>query len=244
MDSIKHAFSLLAAAVLLTVAAPQETRAQIFDDQIYTFVLFDRLEYVPGASEQPVSLEATSWIGGDLNRLWIRAEGEQSTLEGEGEVELEALYGRLITPFFDAVGGVRLDTRWGEVGQTRGFLAVGVQGIAPYMAEVEPTLYVSQDGDVSARFEAAYGFLFTQRLVLEPEVEVSAALQDVPEWGVGSGINNFSLGLRMRYEFSRKFAPYIGYEWDWRFGETADLARAARGDASSGALVFGLRLWR
>ena len=244
MDSIKHAFSLLAAAVLLTVAAPQETRAQIFDDQIYTFVLFDRLEYVPGASEQPVSLEATSWIGGDLNRLWIRAEGEQSTLEGEGEVELEALYGRLITPFFDAVGGVRLDTRWGEVGQTRGFLAVGVQGIAPYMAEVEPTLYVSQDGDVSARFEAAYGFLFTQRLVLEPEVEVSAALQDVPEWGVGSGINDLSLGLRMRYEFSRKFAPYIGYEWDWRFGETADFARAARGDASSGALVFGLRLWR
>ena len=245
---LKRAFGLAAVVLLLAATtAPQQAQAQIFDDHIYTFVLFDQLEYAPGPSEQPISLEATSWIGGDLNRLWIRAEGEQATIEGfsgEGEVELEALYGRLITPFFDAVGGARLDTRWGEDPATRGFLAVGLQGIAPYSFEVEPTLYVSQDGDVSARFEAAYGFLFTQRLVLEPEVEVSAALQDVPEWGVGSGINDLSLGLRMRYEFSRKFAPYIGYEWDWRFGETADFARAARGDASSGALVFGLRLWR
>ena len=244
MKSLKHAFGVLAAAVLLAAAAPQEARAQIFDDESYTFVLFDQLEYVPGASEEPISLEATSWIGGDLNRLWLRAEGEQSTLERAGEVELEGFYGRMISPYFDVVAGARLDTRWGEDDATRGFLAVGLQGLAPYMFEVEPTLYVSHEGDVSAEFTAAYAFLFTQRLILEPEVELSAALQDVPDWGVGSGVNDLGLGLRLRYEIRRKFAPYVGYSWNWAFGETADFARTAGEDPSSGAFVFGIRIWR
>ncbi len=248
MSSLKYTLGMIVTAMLLlTAAAPQGTRAQIFDDEIWTFVLFDQLEYVPGPSERPLSLEATGWIGGDLNRLWLRAEGEQSTaggLGGEGEVEFEALYGRLITPFFDAVGGARVDTRWGEDPQTRGFLAVGLQGLAPYSVEVEPTLYVSHEGDVSAELTAAYGFLFTQRLVLEPEMELSAAVQDVPEWGVGSGVNDLSLGLRMRYEISRKLAPYVGYQWDWALGETADLARAAGADPNTGAFVFGIRMWR
>jgi copper resistance protein B len=244
----RRALRLLSAALLLAAAAaPQKVQAQVFDDHIYTFVLFDRLEYVPGVPEEPIGLEVTSWTGGDINRLWLRAEGEQSTvsgLDGEGEAELEALYGRLISPFFDVVGGVRVDTRWGEGAEVRAHLAAGLQGLAPYMFEVEPTLYVSQYGDVSAELAAAYHILFTQRLVLEPELEMSAALQEVSEWGVGSGVNDLGLGLRLRYEFHRKFAPYIGYQWDWTFGETADLTRAAGGDASSGTFVFGVRVWR
>lgn len=240
----KYTFGIITAMMFLAAAAPQEIRAQTMDDKIYTFVLFDQLEYAPGPSERPIGLEATSWIGGDINRLWLRAEGEQSTLERGGEAEFEALYGRLVTPFFDAVAGARLDTRWGETSATRGHLAVGLQGLAPYMFEVEPTLYVSQAGDVSARFEAAYHLLFTQRLILEPEVEVSAALQEVPAWGVGSGVNDLGLGLRLRYEFHRKFAPYVGYAWHWTFGETADFARAANEDTRSGAFVFGVRVWR
>lgn len=244
VNYLKRAYLVGVALLLVAAVTPQKAQAQIFDDNIYTFVLFDQLEYMPGASERPVSLEATSWVGGDINRLWLRAEGEQSTLESEGEAEIEALYGRLISPFFDVVGGARLDTRWGGGSDVRGHLAVGLQGLAPYMFEVEPTLYVSQDGDVSAEFSAAYHFLFTQRLVLEPEVEMSAALQGVPEWGVGAGVNNLNLGLRLRYEFHRKFAPYVGYQWDWAFEETADLTRAAGGDTSSGAFVFGVRVWR
>ena len=240
MNALKYTFGLMAAVLLLAAAAPQETRAQLMDDKIYTFVLFDRLEYAPAPSEQPISLEAISWTGGDINRLWLRAEGEQSTLEREGETELEALYGRLITPFFDAVAGARLDRRWGAGGQTRGHLAVGLQGLAPYRFEVEPTLYVSHEGNVSAGFSAAYHVLFTQRLILESELETSAALQNVPEWGVGSGVNDLGLGFRLRYEFHRKFAPYVGYSHDWTFGETADLT----GDSSSGAFVFGVRIWR
>lgn len=239
--------AVLAAALLLLLAPPQEARAQIPDDHTYSFFLFDRLEYAPGPSERPLVLEATGWVGGDLNRLWLRAEGEQSTvdgLDGEGEVELEALYGRLVTPFFDAVAGVRLDTRWGGDARPRGFLAAGMQGLAPYGLEVEPTLYVSHEGDVSAAFSAAYHVLLTQRLVLEPELELGAAVQSVPGWGVGSGVNDLGLGVRLRYEVSRKFAPYVGYAWDWRFGETADLARAADAETQEGTLVFGIRMWR
>ncbi|MFB6231508.1 MAG: copper resistance protein B [Salinibacter sp.] len=240
MNTLKYLVGTVLAALLL-VSVPQAARGQTMDDKIYPKVLFDQLEYVPKPAGQPVSLEAVGWVGGDLNRFWLRAEGQQSTLESEGETEIEALYGRLITPFFDAVAGVRVDRSWEDAGKTRGHLAVGLQGVAPYRFEVEPTLYVSDDGNVSARFVAAYSFRFTQRLVLEPEAELNAALQDVPEWGVGTGINNLNLGLRLRYEFHRKFAPYVGYDQNWRFGETADLAG---GDAGDGAFVFGVRIWR
>ena len=240
MRILQYTIGLLAAAILLVGSAAPPAQAQTMDDKLRTFVLFHKLEYVPQPAERPIGLEATSWIGGDMNRLWLRAEGEQSTIHREGEIEAEALYGRLISPFFDAVAGVRVDRRWAAGGQTRGHLAVGLQGLAPYRFEVEPTLYVSDDGNVSAAFSASYHVLFTQRLKLESELETSAALQDVPEWGVGTGVNDLGLGFRLRYEFHRMFGQYIGYTHDWAFGQTADLA----GESSSGAFVFGVRIWR
>ena len=240
MTSLKTALTAFVAALLLGFI-PSETRAQTEGNRTFAKVLFDQLEYAPAPDEQPVALEAVGYVGGDFNRFWLRAEGEQSTLERAGETEVEALYGRLISPYFDVVGGARVDRSWEEGGKTRGHLAVGFQGRAPYQFEVEPTLYVSDDGNVSASFEAAYSFLFTQRLAMEPEVEINAALQDVPKWGVGTGVNNLNAGLRLRYEFHRKFAPYVGYDQNWRFGETADLAG---GDASTAAFVFGVRMWR
>lgn len=211
------------------------------DDKPRAFLLFHKLEYVPAPAEKPVEGEVTGWAGGDVNRLWLRAHGEQSTLHREGEMEAEALYGRLISPFFDVVVGLRVDQRWGDEPDTRGHLAVGLQGLAPYQFEVEPTFYVSHRGDVSAGFAASYHVLFTQRLKLESELETEVALQEVPEWGVGNGMNDLGLGFRLRYEFHRKVAPYVGYDHNWAFGETADFAG---GDASSGAFVFGVRVWR
>jgi copper resistance protein B len=241
MRIVQYTIGLLIAATLLAGGMAETAYAQTMDDKLRTFLLFHKLEYVPEPAEQPVSLEATGWAGGDVNRFWLRAEGEQSTLHREGEAEVEALYGRLISPFFDAVAGVRVDRRWGDGGQTRGHLALGVQGLAPYQFEVEPTLYISHKGNVSAGLAASYHVLFTQRLKLESEMETSAALQDVPAWGVGSGLNDLGLGFRLRYEFHRKFAPYVGYDHHWSFGETADLAGE---HASSGAFVFGIRVWR
>lgn len=241
MRLFQYTFGLLVVTTLLVGLPAHPVQAQTLDDKPHVFLLFHKLEYVPKPTDQPVELEATSWIGGDVNRLWLRTEGKQSTLHREGEVEAEALYGRLVSPFFDAVAGLRLDRRWGAGGDTRGFLAVGLQGLAPYEFEVEPTLYVSQAGDLSAQFAASYHVLFTQRLKLESELETKMALQEVPEWGVGNGVNDVGLGVRLRYEFHRKFAPYVGYDHSWVFGETADFAG---GDASSGAFVFGVRIWR
>ena len=244
MRNLQYTFGFVLAAALLVGGTTQTVRAQTMDDTPRAFLLFHKLEYVPEPAEQPVELEATSWIGGDVNRLWLRAEGETSTLNREGEVEAEALYGRLVSPFFDAVAGVRVDRRWGDGGDTRGFLAVGLQGLAPYRFEVEPTLYLSHEGDVSAGFAASYHVLFTQRLKLESELETTVALQEVPEWGVGNGVNDLGLGFRLRYEFHRKFAPYVGYDHSWAFGETADFVRAAGGDPGEGAFVVGVRIWR
>jgi copper resistance protein B len=241
MRLLQHTLGLFVAATLLVGTLVQPAQAQTMDDQLRAFLLFHKLEYVPEPAERPVEMEATGWVGGDVNRLWLRAEGETSTLNREGEVEAEALYGRLVSPFFDAVAGGRVDRRWGGGGDTRGFLAVGVQGLAPYQFEVEPTLYLSEAGDVSAQFAASYHVLFTQRLKLESELETKVALQEVPEWGVGTGVNDLGLGVRLRYEIHRKFAPYVGYDHSWAFGETADFAGD---DASSGAFVFGVRVWR
>jgi copper resistance protein B len=238
---VQYFFGLLLVATLWAGGTPHSAQAQTMDDTPRAFLLFHKLEYIPSPAERPVELEATSWIGGDVNRLWLRGEGEASTIRREGDVEAEALYGRLVSPFFDAVAGVRVDRHWGDGGDTRGFLAVGVQGLAPYQFEVEPTLYVSHEGDVSAQFAASYHVLFTQRLKLESELETTVALQQVPEWGVGTGVNDLGLGVRLRYEFHRKLAPYVGYDHHWSFGETADLAGE---HASSGAVVFGVRIWR
>lgn len=239
---------LLVVLALVQLASAPRAEAQMPDDRIYSYFLFEELEYVPGLAGDPVTFDFTSWIGGDYNRLWIRAEGELPTTVDGGAGEVQALYGRLIAPFFDAVVGVRVDTRWGGGGSdTRALLAAGVIGLAPYQFEVAPTLFVSQDGDISARLEASYELLlirYTQRLILTPEIELNAALQDVPEWGVGSGLNDIELGLRLRYEIWREFAPYVGYSWTWLFGETADFARQAGEDVSNGAFVFGVRAWR
>jgi copper resistance protein B len=241
MRTVQSTIGVLAAVLLLAGSTALPAQAQTMDDEIRTFLLFHKLEYAPEPAGRPVSLEATGWVGGDINRVWLRADGEQSTLHREGEVELEALYGRLVRPFFDVVAGVRVDRRWGGDPATRGHLAVGIQGLAPYQFEVEPTLYVSHRGHVSAGLAASYHVLFTQRLKLESELETTAALQEVPEWGIGNGVNDLGLGFRLRYEFHRKVAPYVGYDHHWMFGETADFA----GDhASSGAFVFGVRIWR
>lgn len=230
----------LAAAALTPVAGV----AQVMDQAIYTYVAVNELEYAPGLDERPLALDGELWAGGDYNRLWIKAEGEHSTVRDAGEYEVQALYGRFVASFWDAQVGIRLDAaRAGGATETRAHLALGLQGLAPYWFEVEPTLFVSQDGDVSARLEAGYDLLFTQRLILEPELETTVAIQDVPEWGMGSGINDVELSARLRYEIVRELAPYVGVSWHRRVGGTADMARARGEEASESALVLGVRAW-
>lgn len=210
------------------------------------FLRFDQLEYraIDDAADA-VRWDVQGWYGGDYNRLWLKTEGQQQTsADKAGEGEAQLLYSRLVAPFWDFQLGVRHDRVWGpgpDDGRTFG--VIGFQGLAPYWFEIEPALFVSEDGDVSARLTASYDLLITQRLILQPRIDLDAALQDVEEFGVGQGLNDVELGLRLRYEIEREFAPYVGITWTRQLGETADLAREAGGEVEDVAIVFGVRLW-
>jgi copper resistance protein B len=237
----RRASRLLAALAFLAAAAP--AGAQVMDSALHGFALLDQLEVAPNRDGTPITLDATGWYGGDVNRLWVRVEGDQETESNDGDVEVEAFFGRLVSPFWDALIGVRVDRRWGGESATRAHLAIGLEGLAPYWFELEPTIYLSDDGHLSAQLEAEYELLVTQRLVLQPRLETSVAIQDVPEFGIGSGLGDLELSARLRYEVRRELAPYVGIAWHRRLGETADLARAAGEYVSSVSFVAGLRAW-
>jgi copper resistance protein B len=146
----------------------------------------------------------------------------------------------MISPFFDLQLGVRQDLTPDAV---RSHAVVGLQGLAPYWFEVDAALFLAHTGDLTARVEAEYELLLTQRLVLQPRTEVRAAFQDVEDLGVGAGLSSAELGLRLRYEITRRVAPYVGVSWHRAFGRTADTARSGGRDAGSRAVVAGLRLW-
>lgn len=233
----------LAAAAGLSLLAASHATSQVHDTKIYTFVLIDQLEFRSGAAD-PIQWDAEGWIGGDYDKFWFKTEGEQPTIGGEGEAEVQALYSRLFSAFWDVQIGVRLDGVYGgEVDRLRGLLAAGVEGLAPYWFDIEAALFVSHAGDVSFRGTSTYDLFVGQRLIFQPRAELNVAVQQVPEFGVGSGLNDFELGWRLRYEVRREFAPYVGVSWTRRLGEAADFARAEGLAASDLSLVGGLRMW-
>lgn len=239
------AVGALVSAYAASPAAGQMGEMPMMQPDIYTYVAFDELEYLATGPENTVEFDGELWIGGDVHRAWMKAMGDRSTSGAStGALEVQALYSRATSPFWNTQIGLRLDHLDGGAGsEARGLFAIGLEGLAPYWFEMEGFLFVSFEGDVSARVEASYETLLTQRLIAEAEVESNLAVQEVPEFGVGSGFNDVELGLRVRYEIWRELAPYVGYSWVRSFGETADLARAVHGRISQGAVVFGLHVW-
>ncbi|UPG85640.1 copper resistance protein B [Luteibacter aegosomatis] len=202
-------------------------------------LLLDRLEAFAGQGGHGQSWEAEGWYGNDVNKLWMRSEGER---EGgrprDGDVE--AFWSHAIAPFWDAQLGLRSDI--GE-GPERQWAAFGVQGLAPYRFELEATAYVGQGGRTAARVRGEYELLFTQRLILQPELEINAYGRADPRRGLGAGVSSIEGGLRLRYEFTRSFAPYVGVDWEHLAGATADIARDAGRRVTDRRWVAGVRLW-
>ena len=219
---------------------PREWGEPVMDRPVFPFLLIDRLEHRWQKGNDLRAWDVQGWIGGDYNKLWLKSEGEEEKGGGTERVDVEALYARLISPFWYVQAGVRYEER---PSPSRTSLALGVQGLAPYWFEVDATTYVSEKGKLSARLEAEYDLLFTQRLILQPLVETAFAAYAEPERGVGQGFNDIELGLRLRYEIRRQFAPYIGVTWSRKLGDTADLARRANQDVTERAVVAGVRLW-
>ena len=223
--------------------APEYSNDILMDNQTNVFFMTDRLEFY-NVEGQPIVLDAQGYIGKDLRKFWFEAEGEALTAETEGEVELEGLYGWAISAFFDMRAGIRYDVAYNaEDTRGRGFGVIGIQGMAPYLFEVDANLFISEAGDVSAEIEGEYDFPITQRLWGQPRLATGIAVQEVPEWGVGAGFNDVQLGFRLRYEIKREFAPYVGISWNRKLGETADFARAEGEEAGTFGLVAGLRTW-
>ncbi len=221
--------------------APAEWVMHNMGGHPYGMVLIDRMEYGNGDDTDTYLWDVQGWYGGDYNKLAVKTEGESETAESVDDMELQVLYDRLVAPFWTLQAGVRYDVQGDQ--PDVGYAVAGLQGLAPQWFETDLALFVSEDGDVSIRGELEYDLRLSQRLILQPQVELDASFGDVPELGRASGLNRTEAGLRLRYEIRREFAPYIGVRWDRLHGGTADLARAAGEPRSMTSLVVGLRAW-
>ncbi|OSO70502.1 Copper resistance protein B [Pseudomonas syringae pv. actinidiae] len=212
---------------------------EVHDSGYNSFMLIDQLEWQNADEGSVLNWDAKGWIGGDVDRLWLRTEGERTNGKTE-QAEAQALWGHAISPWWDVVGGVRQDFKPGDP-QT--WAAFGLQGLALYNFETEATVFLGEGGQTAARLEGDYDILLTNKLILQPTAEINFYGKNDPQRGIGSGLSETELGLRLRYEIRREFAPYIGVTWNRSYGNSADYAREEGEDRSEARLVLGVRMW-
>ena len=245
---------LTAALAVIAAAAPAQTPAAtvpstpgadlgamppVMDQGIYAHAIFNQLEGRWNGSNTEFRWEGQGWAGTDYDKLWIKSEGTVS----QGAVEDgqdQFLYSRAITTYFDLQGGLRSDI---DSRPTRNWAAFGIQGLAPYFFDLELAGFVSGEGHLAAKLEASYDLLLTQRLILQPQIELNLYSKADPARLVGAGFSDIDTGLRLRYEFSRKFAPYIGVVYQGKFGQTAIFARQTGESTGDFRFAFGVRVW-
>lgn len=227
----------LALLVAISIVNTQTALAMGDDDPLLTMVRVDKLETSPGESQARV--EAKAWTGYDLHKLYLKTESEIED-GATDSADLELLYSRAVSPYWDLQLGWKRDF---QPGPKRDWLAVGLQGLAPYFFEIDTTLYLSDSGDSSLNFSAEYEILLTQRLILSPEVEFVVNGYDDERTGAGSGLASVEAGIRIRYELRREFAPYLGVQWESLYGDTADFARSEGEDRDDIVFVVGVRAW-
>jgi len=216
------------------------TMPPVMDNGLFAHVLLGQFEGRTDSSKTDFRWDGQGWLGTDYDKLWIKSEG---FVRSNGKVDdgrHEFLYDRAITTYFDLQGGIRTDL---DSRPTRNWAAFGIQGLAPLFFDLEATGYVSDQGHFAGRLQASYDLLITQRLILQPEAELNVYSKSDRARLVGAGISDIDTGLRLRYEFSRKFAPYLGVAYEGKLGQTAGFARNAGESTSAVRFVFGVRAW-
>jgi copper resistance protein B len=203
-------------------------------------LLVDRAETRVRDGRDGYLLDLQAWYGGDINKLWLKKEIEGDWGSNLEHAEIQALWSHAIGPWFDLQAGARFDA---QPGPNRTHLALGVQGLAPYWWEVEGTVFLSNKGELTARAEAEYDLRITQTLILQPRAEIELSAQDIEELGIGAGLSEGSLGLRLRYQISPLVAPYVGVEYERAFGQTADFRHEEGEERGGFNLLAGVRLW-
>jgi copper resistance protein B len=212
----------------------------VMDQEVFAHLILDQLEGRWNGSNTEFRWDGQGWVGTDYDKLWIKSEG---TLQSDGVLDdgqHQFLYSRAITTYFDLQGGLRSDI---DSRPTRNWAAFGIQGLAPYFFDLEVTGFVSGQGHLAAKLEASYDLLLTQRLILQPQIELNIYSKADPVRLVGAGFSDIDAGLRLRYEFNRKFAPYLGVVYEGKFGQTASYAKRAGESTGDFRFVFGVRIW-
>jgi len=229
----------LAANAAPTLGMEPGEMQPVMDHAIFAHAIFNQLEGRWNGSNTQFRWDGQGWIGTDYDKLWVKSEGTLSK-GALDDGQQQFLYSRAVTTYFDLQGGLRsdLDSR-----PTRNWAAFGVQGLAPYFFDLEVTGFVSGEGHLAGKLEASYDLLLTQRLILQPQIELNLYSKSDPARLVGAGFSDIDTGLRLRYELDRKFAPYIGVVYQGKFGQTANFARQAGESTSDVRFVFGIRTW-
>lgn len=212
---------------------------QMDDTARFGRIMIDQLEWRGAHEGGEVAWDAQGWYGGDYNKLWVKTEGLRPA-HRELEASADVLFDRVIGRWWNLQTGVRQD--FGS-GPARTWLALGLQGLAPYWLDVEATFYVGEEARTAARLKASWDLLLTQRLVLQPYGEINLYGKSDPERQLGRGVSDLELSLRLRYEIRREWAPYVGVGWFRLFGETGELARAAGEGVNELQWVAGLHVW-
>jgi len=223
-------------------AAMEPGRAVLFNEHgdIPAYkVLIDQLEWRVQKGRDGYFLNAEAWFGGDIDKLWLKTEIEGERGASPDQAEFQALWSRAIDPWFNFQAGVRLDAK----PDRRAHLVLGVEGVAPYWIEIDAAAFLSDRGDITARFEAEHDMRITQKLILQPRAELDFALQDIPRERLGAGLSTIELGARLRYEFVPNFGPYIGVAYERAVGDSAKFRRAEGEDVGGLQLLVGLRAW-
>ena len=202
-------------------------------------VLNNITEYRAGGADG-YGWESEGWYGGDINRLWFKTEGEGAFGESIESAEVQALYSHAIDPYWNVQGGIRYDFK---PNPSRVYATVQLEGLAPSFFDVEGALFLSNKGELMARASGWYDQRITQRLILQPRVELDLAAQNSREIGVGAGLTEAEIGLRLRYDIRREFAPYIGVQYQRAFGRTARYQRDEGEDVGGFQFLVGVRTW-
>ncbi len=232
---------ILASAVISSSALRADMGMD--DNPVLAKFMLDRLELRVTDGSDVLNWEGQGWLGTDLNKLWIKMEGERRG-DATEDAEIQVLFSRAFAPFWDLQLGARRDFQPASApGSDRSWGVIGLQGLAPYFFEINSALFVGESGRAGLRFEAEYELLFTQRLILTPALEMNFYDQNDEDTGTGSGLADIEGGLRLRYEIRREFAPYIGVNWNRKYGNTANFATAENDDVEDVQWVLGIRAW-
>ncbi len=221
-----------------SIALSSLSFASMEDDPVLTKVMGE-VEMRSTNGDNPRVWNIDAWVGQDLNKLWIKAEGERVGSNTE-QSELQLLYSKAVAPFWDLQFGVKKDF---NPKPSRNWGVIAAKGLAPYLFEIDASLFIGESGQSAVRLDAEYEYMLSQKLIISPEIEINIFGKDDELTGTGKGLSTVEAGLRLRYEITREFAPYIGINWEKKYGNTADFSTTEGENIEDTQLVVGVRFW-